>query len=75
MILVFMNKLAFIEILIVISAITGIILVLKEKRLPPVAKILWLFFVLAFNFIAVFIFIAWKMFEKKHRRSMNAGND
>lgn len=71
MFLQILNKAAFIEILVVIFAILGIILVLKNKKLSPLAKILWLFFVLIFNFIAVICFIAWNKIDKKEINCSN----
>ena len=65
MLLQIFNKSAFIEISVVIIAILGIILVFKDKKLSPLAKILWLFFVLLFNFIAVICFLAWRKIDKK----------
>ena len=65
MILFFLNKMALIEILVVGFAVAGIVMVLKEKRLSAVAKILWLFFVMMFNFIAVLSFLLWKKLDKK----------
>jgi len=65
MLLQIINRSAFIEISVVLFAITGIFLVLRDKRLSPIAKILWLFFVLTFNFIAVACFILWKKLDKK----------
>ena len=67
-----MNLSAFIEISVVLIAIIGIFLVLRDKRLSPIAKILWLFFVLIFNFIAVICFIVWKKFDKKHMGYSNS---
>ena len=57
MLLQIFNQSAFIEISVVIVAILGIILVLKDKKLSPLAKVWWLNFVVAFNFIAVISFI------------------
>ena len=72
MMLQIMNLSAFIEISVVLIAIIGIFLVLRDKRLSPIAKILWLFFVLIFNFIAVICFIVWKKFDKKHMGYSNS---
>ena len=67
-----MNLSAFIEISVVLIAIIGIFLVLRDKRLKNIKKILWLFFVLIFNFIAVICFIVWKKFDKKHMGYSNS---
>ena len=72
MVLQIFNKSAFIEISVVIIAILGIILVLKDKKLSPLAKILWLFFVLIFNFIAVICFLVWKKMNKNEISCSNS---
>lgn len=72
MVLLFMNKMALIEILVVGFAVVGIVMVIKEKRLSAVAKILWLFFVMMFNFIAVLCFILWKKWDKKEVNCSNS---
>ncbi|MBN2779344.1 MAG: PLDc N-terminal domain-containing protein [Bacteroidales bacterium] len=72
MLLQIFNKPAFIEISVVIIAILGIILVLKDKKLSPLAKILWLIFVLLFNFIAVICYLIWKKMDKKEINCSNS---
>lgn len=64
MFLQIMNKAAFIEISVVTCAIWGIVLVLKNKRLSPLAKVIWLFFVMTFNFIAVICFLLWRRWDR-----------
>ena len=72
MLLQIFNKSAFIEISVVIIAILGIILVLKDKKLSPLAKVMWLIFVVAFNFIAVISFLVWKKMDKREESCLNS---
>jgi len=65
MILQIINTMAFIEILVLISAVTGIILVLKDKKLNGLSKVLWIFLVLTFNFIGVACFLGYKFLARR----------
>jgi len=54
------NKSALIEISVLVIAIIGIVLVLRDKKLSQISKVLWIFFIVIFNFIAVIFFLIWR---------------
>jgi ABC-type sugar transport system permease subunit len=59
-----MTTLTIIEIFIVLVAVIGIALVVKEKELSNLSKVLWTLFILVFNFIALACFLVWKYANK-----------
>ena len=65
MILQIMNKAAFIEITVLIVAIVGIVMILKDNNLLVLAKVVWLIFLLTFNFVALGCFLFWRYYERK----------
>lgn len=60
-----MRVFAIVEILIVLIAIIGIFMVVREKNLSILYKILWIFFLFLFNFIALICFFIWKNNKEK----------
>lgn len=48
------------EIMIVLIAIIGIVLVLKDKQLSTGAKALWIVAMLLFGILAIFCYIFWR---------------
>lgn len=57
-----------IELAIIIIAIIGVVLVLRNQSLTNISKALWVFAILMFNFIALFCFLVWQHYEKKNKK-------
>lgn len=53
------------QLLLLLSLAAGIYLVIRDKRLSPGTRALWLILVIFFNVIAVMAFILWKMLDKE----------
>ncbi len=51
--------------------IVGLVLILKEKRISTLSKILWILFLLLFNFIALICFLIWIQSKSQRNSSIN----
>jgi hypothetical protein len=69
MIPTFINILAITEISILLIALIGIFVIIKDKTISNSAKVIWIFSILIFNIIALIVFLFWKKITPKTEKS------
>lgn len=53
------------QVILLLIAVLGIIIVIKTKNLPSTVKVIWIILIVFFNIFAILAFFIWKRMTRK----------